>query len=177
MGAPIGRTTWSARSCRANRSRPVVEADALEHGRQHLGACVARAGAQADEAAVGERRSLLDPGKRVGDREREVVVGVHAEGDLRPEARAHRRDTRADIVGQERAGAVHDVDALGPRAAMIAACSARFAGSVRWGIIRSPCTARPRSRASAMCCTDTSASVQCVAMRTSRAPRPAALLR
>ena len=61
-----------------------------------------------------------------------------------------------------------------PAEAMIAACSARPAGSVRWGIIRSPCTSRSRSRASAMCCTDTSASVQCVAMRTRRAPSPAA---
>ncbi len=48
---------------------------------------------------------------------------------------------------------------------MIRACLARTSGGCEWAIIKKPTVSSPRSRASRKCCSDTSASVQCVAMR------------
>ena len=44
-------------------------------------------------------------------------------------------------------------------------------GSIIWLIIRKPDTSMPSVRAASICCFETSASVQCVAMRTERTPR------
>jgi len=53
---------------------------------------------------------------------------------------------------------------------MIRACRASSSGVVRWLIIRKPAVSMPRSRATAKCCGETSASVQWVATRTMVAP-------
>ena len=53
---------------------------------------------------------------------------------------------------------------------MILACRASPSGSTRWAIIRKPTVSMPRSRAAWKCCTDTSASVQWVAIRATDAP-------
>ena len=54
---------------------------------------------------------------------------------------------------------------------MIRACRARFTGSSRWASIKNPTVSKPSSRAAAKCWTETSASVQCVAIRATVAPR------
>ena len=54
---------------------------------------------------------------------------------------------------------------------MSLACSASSAAAAMWLIMRKPETSMPISRAVAMCCAATSASVQWVAMRTERTPR------
>ena len=48
---------------------------------------------------------------------------------------------------------------------MIRACLASFSGGSVWLIIRNPTVSRPNSRASPKCWIETSASVQCVAIR------------
>ena len=48
---------------------------------------------------------------------------------------------------------------------MIRACFASTSGDCVWLIIRNPTVSRPRSRPSAKCCSEISASVQCVAIR------------
>jgi hypothetical protein len=58
---------------------------------------------------------------------------------------------------------------------MIRACSASFSGGWECDIIRKPTVSRPRSRASPKCCSDTSASVQWVAIRQIDAPLSAAM--
>ncbi|MCY1381224.1 hypothetical protein D9M69_691060 [compost metagenome] len=46
-----------------------------------------------------------------------------------------------------------------------------------WAIMRKPTVSMPSRRAMVMCCSDTSASVQCVATRTVCTPRPCAMRR
>ena len=53
---------------------------------------------------------------------------------------------------------------------MIRACRASPAGSSRWASIRNPTVSMPRPRAAAKCWTETSASVQWVAIRATDAP-------
>ena len=48
---------------------------------------------------------------------------------------------------------------------MIRACFASTSGGWVWLIIRKPTVSRPRSLARAKCCSEVSASVQCVAIR------------
>ncbi len=48
---------------------------------------------------------------------------------------------------------------------MIRACFASTSGGWVWDIIRKPTVSSPSSRASAKCCSEVSASVQCVAIR------------
>ncbi len=60
---------------------------------------------------------------------------------------------------------------------MIRACRASSAGSSRWASIRKPTVSMPRSRAAPKCWTDTSASVQWVAMRATAAPAWCAFFR
>ncbi len=52
-----------------------------------------------------------------------------------------------------------------PASTMIRACFASTSGGWVWLIIRKPTVSRPSSRASLKCCWETSASVQCVAIR------------
>ncbi len=51
---------------------------------------------------------------------------------------------------------------------MIRACFANASGGCECAIIRNPTVSSPRSRASSKCCTEMSASVQCVAIRHDR---------
>lgn len=60
---------------------------------------------------------------------------------------------------------------------MRTACFASSPAGAMWLIIRKPDTSMPSSRAVAMCCAETSASVQCVATRTERTPREYARFR
>ena len=53
---------------------------------------------------------------------------------------------------------------------MIRACRASSSGVVLCAIMRKPTVSMPRLRARPKCCTDTSASVQWVATRATRAP-------
>ena len=81
-------------------------------------------------------------------------------------------DPVADAVHRQPAAGVGDVDAVG-------AVGLHQLGLLRpapsavamWLIIRKPETSMPSSRAVAMCCAETSASVQWVATRTERTPR------
>ena len=57
------------------------------------------------------------------------------------------------------------------------ACRASSSGEVRWLIIRKPTVSMPSERARPKCWTDTSASVQCVAIRATDAPASRALRR
>ena len=53
---------------------------------------------------------------------------------------------------------------------MIRACSASFAGEALWLSMRNPTVSMPSARAAAKCWSETSASVQWVAMRATEAP-------
>ena len=57
-----------------------------------------------------------------------------------------------------------------PASTMIRACFASTSGGCVWAIIKKPTVSRPRSRASAKCCSETSASVQWVAIRQMEPP-------
>ena len=48
---------------------------------------------------------------------------------------------------------------------MIRACLAKTSGGWVWLIIKKPTVSKPSSRATLKCCSETSASVQCVAIR------------
>ena len=60
---------------------------------------------------------------------------------------------------------------------MIRACSASLAGLALWDSMRKPTVSMPSLRASPKCWIETSASVQCVAMRATDAPTAWAFFR
>ncbi len=60
---------------------------------------------------------------------------------------------------------------------MIRAWAARSTGAALWLSMRKPTVSMPRSRAAPKCWIDTSASVQCVAIRATEAPAAWARLR
>jgi len=64
-----------------------------------------------------------------------------------------------------------------PASTWMAACSASFSGETRWLSMRNPTVSRPRSRAAPKCWYEVSASVQCVATRTTVMPASLARLR
>ena len=75
-------------------------------------------------------------------------------------------DPRRDVVGQHVAGRVGAVDAVRAVALHQLRLRERAApASIMCAIIRKPTVSRPSLRDSAMCCSETSASVQCVATR------------
>ena len=81
---------------------------------------------------------------------------------------------RLDPLGilrrQKRAGRVGDIDAFGPVALHQPGLLDQLLGRAMCAIIRKPTASMPSLRAASICCLETSASVQCVAMRTQRAP-------
>ena len=60
---------------------------------------------------------------------------------------------------------------------MSRACFTRPSALFMWAIIRKPTVSMPSLRAMAMCCSLTSASVQCVATRMVDTPSPCAIFR
>ena len=80
------------------------------------------------------------------------------------------------VVGQHVAGRVGAVDAVGAVALHeLAPARASSSGATMCAIIRKPTVSRPSLRAGAMCCSETSASVQCVATRIVPTPQSAAM--
>src|SRR6218665_1014426 len=66
---------------------------------------------------------------------------------------------------------------LAPYPSISLACSTSFSGLAMCAIIRKPTVSISSLRAKRMCCSDTSASVQCVATRMVCTPRPCAIFR
>ena len=102
----------------------------------------------------------------------EVLVGVDAELGGRVEDVAVGADPVPDAVHGQPAAGVGDVDAVRAVGLHELGLPGQFGRlGAMWDIIRKPETSMPSSRAVAMCWAATSASVQCVAIRTDRTPR------
>ena len=89
-----------------------ADPEPVEHGRQRFGRGVARARAERPGAAVDLDRSGADRKDGVGHPEREVLVPVEPDLRVVAELGDERRHAVADLVEDQRAGGVDDVDAL-----------------------------------------------------------------
>jgi hypothetical protein len=58
---------------------------------------------------------------------------------------------------------------------MSLACATTCSGEIMWAIIKKPTVSMPSFAPSLMCCSDTSASVQCVATRMVLTPQSSAM--
>ena len=90
-----------------------LDAHPVEHGDQRLDRRVARARAHARERSVDADRARLDAGDRIGDAQREIVMGVDADFGLRLQRLAERLHPLGVLRRQKRARRIRHIDAFG----------------------------------------------------------------
>lgn len=98
------------------------------------------------------------------------MVRVHPGGGFRLQHRLEGAEAIANIVHVHRPAGIHHVNTGGAVGFHLQRLLRQLFREVIWLIIRKPTVSMPSSRAKAICCAETSASVQWVATRTTRAP-------
>ena len=112
MRVMMGLTTSSAAAMTPWTSTPVLDAEAFEGGGEDLGGGVAGPGAEGQQRPV----DLFGPGAGgvdgVRDAEADVLVAVEPDLGVGAELGNQGGDAVGDVLEDQGAGGVHDVDAL-----------------------------------------------------------------